>query len=168
MQANLTAQQAEVARSDAMGVASSAAGLATGAALGGGIGLIEGGAGLAMQASGVGSASGQVAVVHAGQRAALARGEAYEREARAGTEVDLPYQARALLTVLDSGRSSVAWRNPRTGKSGTIQITQMSGGRMPGVDECRSATSMRNNDDSEGYLNLMLVCKRAGEWWLVN
>lgn len=163
----LNALDAEIAQADRLAISSNIIGSIARAAMTGGRSMIEDGAALAQMAAGKGTVGAQTAGARAQQRAVIDEALSNEREAREGTTVDLPAQANALLEALSRNLEKTAWKNAANGHEGTIEIAKMDSSGLVGFDECRSATSMRS-DEGAGALNLMLVCKRVNDWWLVN
>lgn len=166
VRADMRRQDAEIAASDTMRLASSGVSTVTNAAMTGGASLIEDGIGLGMQASGVGTVTGQMAMARAQQEAALSQAEAAQAKMWADSEADVPAQAAALLKVLDrvsSGQTS--WRNPKTGASGTVTIEAVPASASNGKD-CRSVLALRDGATSGG-VSVMTLCKEAGEWWII-
>jgi hypothetical protein len=167
VRANMRQQDAEIAATDTMRLASSGVSTVTNAALSGGLSLVEDGVGLAAQASGVGTVSGQMAIARAQQEAVLGQAEAQEAAMWADSEADISFQAAALLKVLDrSPNGKTTWRNSKTGASGTITVEAVSSAVSDGRD-CRSALSIRDGATSGG-VNVMTVCKVNSEWWIIN
>lgn len=146
----------KMAANQAMNVASTV----IGGAMSGGIGLAAAAPGLVMQAASTGMAMSRMAAVDAQVEEAMAQAEAARAANRIVPDEDRPAEARAILSIVNGGRSAV-WRNDESGASGKVSLGRLN---KAGGMSCR-VVEQQWKGGGEARKGNFVICVQDGVWY---
>jgi hypothetical protein len=129
-------------------------------AMTGGMGLAASAPSLAMRAASTGMAMGQMAAADAQIEQAIAQAEAARAANRIVPDEDRPAEARAILSIVDGGRSAV-WSNPDTGASGKVSLGRPT---KAGEMTCR-AVEQEWKGGGKSRKGSLFICLQDGIWY---
>jgi hypothetical protein len=146
----------KMAATQAMNVASTV----VGGALTGGVGLAAAAPGLIMQAASTGMAMSQMAAADAQVEQAMAQAEAARAANRIVPDEDRPAEARAILSIINGGRSAV-WHNAESGTSGKVSLGRLN--KTEGMS-CR-VVDQEWKGGGETRKGNFVICVQDGVWY---
>ncbi|NIX75634.1 hypothetical protein [Microvirga terricola] len=146
----------KMAANQAMNIASTI----IGGAMTGGVGLAAAAPGLLMQAASTGMVMGQMAAMDSQVEQAMAQAEAARAANRIVPDEDRPAEARAILSIVNGGRSAV-WRNAESGASGKVSLGHLN--KAEGMS-CR-VVEQEWKGGGETRKGNFVICIQDGIWY---